>query len=97
MQTCKCGAHEGQKRESDPLELESQWFQGTHRGDWELNLDPLEEQHSALNISPAPRDYCSLFFSLDIFYVHEYFAFMCVFAPHACLVPLEVRRGYLIP
>ena len=33
--------------------LESQWFQGTHRGDWELNTHPLEEQRAILTAGPS--------------------------------------------
>lgn len=39
------GAHGGQKRESDPLELEMRIVVNHHVGGcWELNSDPLQQQ-----------------------------------------------------
>lgn len=41
---------------------------------------------------------CMFFLDLPAsFYMSECFAWMCVWALHVCLVPMEVRRGYQIP
>jgi hypothetical protein len=36
-------------------------------------------------------------FQFIYFYIYEYFAWMNVYAPHACLMPIEARRWVLDP
>lgn len=44
-------------------------------------------------ISTKKRKLCEIDFHCSFFYVYERFASMSVFAPHECLVLVEVRRG----
>lgn len=49
----KCGAFRGQKRSSDPLELELQMVWGATCGCWDLSSRPLWERYSLLTSKPS--------------------------------------------
>ena len=76
------GAQEGQKRASDPSELES-WMAESPSRYWKSNPDPLKEQQTLLScrtISPAPPQFKNI--------MYFYLMFMCV-------LPAEAKNTYL--